>query len=315
MPQTIGDYSYTVVDGDMTVPNLVSKPRKIFPVESDSSIYILEEDYMQFIDYYEPLVPSTRHETKANLYFVKDTPIRDAGNGVGAWTRTWTVLPGYDETGKKLSYVNSDFESYVFSVPGITTTQGLFLLNWIINTSYSGDNMIFTTGDPGSGNPVNHDIVAGKGAGVGYWVSDPINNFRYWRWATKMALDGTAGSTLVIKKIKDIGTIQPVYCQRAFSNSEPYQKTVASRVDRDYWLPGVNIDSAEEIPIVQEFQILDLATGNRTEYLSETTSPTIDEYRQLIEDDAWLVAEPSVLRRWNGSEIIERTTRYVKYTL
>jgi len=308
MPQTVGNYTYTVVDGDMTVPNLVSKPRKTFPIESDSSVYVLEEDYMQFIEYYEPLQPSAVHPDLPNVYFAKDSDIRDIGNGVGAWTRTWMLLPGYDENGKKTSYVNSSYESFVFTVPGITTAATLFILNPVASHTHSGGNLVLTTSPA-------HDIEVGKGVVVSYVVADPINNIQFPRQAFRMALAGTSGTTVVVKDIRDINEITPTEVHRASTNAEPYQKTVASRVDTDYWLPGVNINSMESISIVQQFEIIDQATGNRTEYLSETTTPTIDEYRQFIEDDKWLVAESSVIRRFKGSEILERSTRYVKYTL
>jgi hypothetical protein len=299
-----------MVDGDFTIAQLVAKPRRIYPLESDSSVYVLEEDYMVFIDYYEPLTPTTPHPDLPNLYFVKDSQIQDVGNGIGRFTRTWAVLPGYNEDGKKVSYINQTYESYGLRVPGITTAQGLFLVNFV--SSYyvaNGQHVITTT--------TAHDVEEGKSCAIGYWVKDPVNNFSFWRNAIRMTLPGTspAGAVVVVKEIRDINAIQPTSVMRAASNAEPYTKVVASRLDTDFWLPGVNVNTADDIPIVQNFEIIDNQTGNRTEYLSETTNPTVDEFRQWVEDGRWIAAESSVLRRWQGSEILARTTRYVKATL
>lgn len=310
MPIVINDYEYDTVTGvDLTVPNIVGKPRPIYPVEQDPSIFIQEEDYMVFIDYYEPLRPAERHLDTANLFYTKDSPIQDIGNGVGRFTRTWSVLPGLDATGKKLSYVRSEYESYVMTVPGIDTDQDAFTPYSVTSAVLSGGNHVITTSPA-------HDIAVGKGAQIWYTVQDPISKQSYRRVAYKVALSGTSGTTLVVSEIKDINTISVAIAQRGNTYQPPYQKVVMSRVDYDYWLPGVNVDSVDEIPILDQFSITDNTTGARTEFLRETTTPSIDTFFGNIEDGDWLVVEGSILRRWTlNTSIYERATRYVKYQL
>ena len=305
---TYGKYTYPIRhDGDFTVPVAVSKPRKVFPFDSDPSVYLYEQDFVVLIDFYEPLQPSERHSTVAGLYYIKDTPISDIGGGVGKYTRTFSVLPGYDENGKKLSYVNSIYESFVWSVPGITTDQTLFLSNDVSSYSLSGGILTLNSS-------IAHDIVTGKGVSIYYTTPDPINNFDYYRYAERVALSA-GGSSLTVREIKDVGAVQPISFKRSAATAEPYQKVVASRVDTDYWLVGVNTTSVDDIELIQPFAIIDNETGGRTEYLSETTDPSIDDFRDWAEEGRWIVAEGSVLRRWNSSDILERSTRYIKSTL
>jgi len=313
MPETIGNYTYTMVDGDYTRQRLVAKPRKTFPLPADNSVFVQEEDYMVFIDFYEILQPSTPHPDTAGLFFLKDSPIIDVGNGVGRFTRYWVKIPGFNEDGLSPGYVYSEYESYSFRVPGIETTQELFLLNYVSSFSLSGGNHTITS-------TAAHDIDgAGKSVMVYYSVRDPINNFTYFRYQTKTSLAGTAGSTLVVSEIKDISNVTPIHFLRGMSNQEPYNKTVMSRVDRDYWLVGYNgINSVDDIPIINEFSIMELSSGNRTEYLSEGipgSSPSLSEYRGWIDARQWIVAEPSIVRRWLESDIMERSTRYIRATL
>jgi hypothetical protein len=308
MSVQVGDYTYLFVDGALEDEVLVAKPRKTFPLESDTSVYFQEEDYMQFIDFYSAPAPSTIHPKFGNLYFVKDTPVQDVGGGVGKWTRTYALLPGVDANGKKTSYTHYDYESFGFRVPGITSSQDLFLVNSILSYNTSGGTLTITS-------TAAHDVVAGKGCSILYLVTDPVNNFVYSRYAQRVALAGTGGSTLIVRAITDINTVRPQSFTRAMVNSDPYTKVVASRIDTDFWLPTVNVTDASSIEIIDNFQIIDNQTGNRTEYLSDTTNPTIDQYRDWVEDGLWIVAESSVLRRWNSSDILQRVTRYVKAIL
>lgn len=309
MPITIGEYSYDVVTGvSLTSPQLVAKPRKEYLFDGDTSIYIQNEDYQVFIDYYEPLKPSTRHPDTANLFYIKDTPISDIGNGVGAFTRTYGVLPGMGEDGRRKAYVRSEYESYVMSVPGIsnTTTQAVFQQYPVSSYSVSSGKHTITTS-------AAHDITVGRAAIVYYQVKDPLNKFNYLRQAYRIALAGTAGSALVVEEIKDINTIVPIGVQRANNDQSSYQKVVNSRIDYTYHLPGVDVNTSDDIEIIEPFFISENQTGNRVDYLSDTTTPSLSEYLTKISEKAWMPVE-CVLKRWQG-EMIERSVRYVRYGL
>lgn len=300
-----GDYSYAILDGDSAVPTLINKPRKVYPVSFDKSIYLTEEDYQILTEYYEPANPGQAHDIESNLFFLKDTPLRPAGNGTSIYTRAWANLPGYDGSGNKSSYVSQDWESYVWTVPGIETANQTTLAWAITAMTISGNNHIITTSAP-------HDIVEDHGVVISYAVNDPLNKFTYYRIAHRVALAGTGGSSVVVRQIKDINTVTGLQLARAVSKQDPFQKTISSRVDVDFWLPGITpgINSGEDIPVIEQFFIIDGATGNRTEYLSENSTPTIAEYRQWVEDEQWIPIESSIVRRYEGGSVMTRTTRY-----
>lgn len=306
MPVTYNGYDYEFVDGDLRVPTLVSKPRKSYPIPTDTSVFTLEEEYMQFTDYYQPLKPTSRHPDYGNVYYVGDSPIQDVGNGVGRWSRKWTVLPGMDTSGRKLSYVNTEYESYVYSVPGIDTVQNAFFVYPVSSATISNGKHTITTTAP-------HDITAGSPAYIRYQLNDPINKFIYYRGQYKIAQNGTAGSTLVVSEIKDINTVTILQVQRADTFQDPYQKVVMSKVDKDYWLPGVNCTSVDDIPIIQEEQIINNENGSRIQYINENTTPTLAEWLGWIDTKRWICVESSTVRLWQGN-IYERATRYVRAT-
>ena len=90
---------------------------------------------------------------------------------------------------------------------------------------------------------------------------------------------------------------------------DPYTKVVMSKLARAYYLPGVSvgITTVDDITVLTPTQIVD-QYGRNTEFLSTLTTPTTSTYEAT--EGTWVVAEPSVVRRWMGN-IYERTTRYV----
>jgi hypothetical protein len=304
MPVTLNGYEYSLLDGDFTIPNLVGKPRQIFPFDADTSVYNYEEDYIVLIDYYEPLQSTTRHDDFPNVYYIKDSPISDIGNGLGKFTRTWALLPGFGNSGKRTSYVNSTFESYVFSVPGITATdQGLINQYTAASSLTTGGFTIVTA-------TAAHDIAVGKAVLINYHVADPLNRFTYHRSVVRKALTGTTGAVLKVSAITDINSVVVDSFKRSDVGQDSYQKSVTSRIDTDYWLPGVNVTTVNDIPIIDEFRIIS-GLGSRTDSLSETSSPSLDTYIDWVEDKRWIVAEPSIIRIYQG-DMYSRSTRYIR---
>lgn len=309
MPITINNYAYDYADPTLLkTPQLTGKPRKVYAIDGNSSIYFQEEDYMVFIDFYEPLQPAARHTDQSNVFFIKDSPIADIGNGVGRFTRTWSVLPGYGDKG----YVRSEYESYAYTVPAFDTAQDQFYQFPVASSVLqNGYHVITVTTGAAPFNAL--DIVVNKPATLYYTTTDPRNGQTYTRQIVRKALAVTT-NTITVEYISDIGPISFTGVQRTDLQQNAYTKQVMSRLDFDYWIPGVNCNSVNDIPIIQELQIVDNNTGGRVEYLSETTTPSIDNWYDYVQNGTWIVVEPSVVRRWQG-EMYERTTRYVRATL
>jgi hypothetical protein len=310
MPYRIGEYTYDwAEEAVITVPQSVSKPRRIYPVDGNSSIYTEEEDFVVAIDYYVPLRPSQRNPESSNMFFVKDSPIQDIGAGMGRFTRTWSILPGTNDKG----YSHAEYESFAWTVPARDTAQDGFYL--FPQTSTTLSNGIHTMTVATLPNPPWNalDIEAGKPITVHYRVTDSGNGQRLKREIFRKALSVTT-NTVTFDYVSDIGPIEFLGVQRADINQPNYTKTVWSRIEYDYWIPGVNCDSIEDVDIINELQIVDNNTGGRVEYLSETTTPSIDDWLDAMSAYEWFVVEPSIIRRWQGN-IYQRATRYIQYQL
>lgn len=307
MPTKYGDFNYTFSD-DIRIEQCTSKARKSFPFEGDTTNYILEEDYMVFIEYYDPPKISSRHPQYSNVFFIKDTAISDVGNGTGKFTRTWATLPGYGNKG----YVRSEYESFGYSVPALNTAQTSFYQFPVASSTLSNGQHVITvnTGAP----PFDAlDVEVNKPATIFYIVTDPLNGQQSNRQIVRKTLAVTS-NTITVDYISDIGPIVFTGVQRTDLQQNSYTKQIMSRLDMDYWIPGVNCTSVNDIPIIQELQIIDNNTGGRVEYLSDDTTPSVDTWYDYVQLGTWIVVEPSIVRRWQG-EIYERTTRYIKATL
>jgi hypothetical protein len=296
----INNYTYTVVDGDLTIPNLVGKPRPSYPFPDDSSIYTLDEDFMIFIDYYEPLIPATRHDEFNNIFYISDTPISDIGNGIGRYTRRWSSLPGFGNS-NRLTYSRIKYESYAFQIPGIDTDVDLFV-KYAASGSDDGTYITITTVG-------THDIETSKLVTIYYHVIDPVNGQPTYKTIIRKAISASGTSVVVAHIRDDSGAVIVDSISRADVNQESRTRTVTSKLVMSYWLPGVNIDSVNSIPMNSRIEIIG-STGNITDKLSESTSPTLLEYTDWVAEKRWIQVEDSILREWNGL-ILEKTDRFI----
>jgi len=201
MPTNYGDYQYSFAD-DLREEQCVAKPRKTFPFEGNTSVYTFDEDYMVFIDYYTSLKPNARHPKESNTFFVKDTPITDVGNGVGRFTRTWSVLPGYGDKG----YVRSEYESFGYTVPALNTAQTAFYQFPVASAVLSNGQHVITV-TTGAAPFDALDIELNKPATIFYLVTDPLNGQVSNRQIVRKALAVTT-NTITADYISVIGPIQ-----------------------------------------------------------------------------------------------------------
>lgn len=315
MPIKIGDYEYDYMDQAQMLrePVLVSKPRPSYPF-ANSSAYVVEEDYMVLIDFYQPTRPimGFRNPIKPEMVYVGDSPISPLDAGVGKFTRTWASIPGYGQR----DYIRSDYEGYAYTVPGVGTDQSTFyqfpvesstLINgkYIVTATVGAESMGETWDDL--------DIEVGKPALLGYYITDPRNGDTIYRTIVRKALAVTT-NTITIDAFPEQGPVTFTYVQRANTTQASYVKQVLSRLDYSYFIVGYNCTSEEDIPIIEQDQIIDNATGGRTETLTGATTPSHDTWLDYVADGRWIVAEGSILRPWQGL-IYERITRYVRATI
>ena len=313
MPIAIGDYTYSAIDGGVTInylktPWRTAKPRRTYPVEGYTNIYFIEEEYLVLIDQYQPLQPSAKHPTESSTFWVKDSDLSDIGTGVGRFTRTWSLLPGSKDKG----YVRTEYQSTNITVPAIDTIQDLFYQFPVSGYSVVGGNHVITVTTGAA--PFNAlDIITGKPATIRYNVIDPKSGTTQTRPIVTTALAVTT-NTITIAQIKDVGISSILSVQRADVNQPSYTKTVMSRIEYDYWIVGVNCTTIESIPVVEQLQIIENQTGARTETLTDTSTPSIDDWYAGIASAKWYCQTSSNVKRWQGN-IFERETIYVRYQL
>jgi hypothetical protein len=98
-----------------------------------------------------------------------------------------------------------------------------------------------------------------------------------------------------------------------------FTQSVTSRLAHKYYIPGIDggIATPADIPIIAAQAYIYGATTNNVDFLADSppftaaTSPTRTAYEALVTAGTEIVAEASIIRRWQGG-IYERVTRYVK---
>lgn len=315
-------------DGDFINPIPVSMERPSFPFEGDTQNFILEQDYVQYIDWYLEKVPTpgSTNPKYPDLYFLHDTPIQDLGGGVGKWTRTWGLLPGFngERLGVGSAYVRREAQSFVWTRPGVASTNTLNL-HWGVDNPSSTATLgttikLYTHYINGSGAPrYTHDVNANYNSVlIGYYVTDPTTGI--WRYLTYSSLVYSRGTDYVeVDPVpyKDAGIATSVWYDwfgRPEIKINPTQIVINTFLYMDYWMPGINCTDPESIPLVQAWYIED-QNLNVTDTVTEVTNPplytnlTRKGYWNMVQDGDLICMESSVLRRWQGN-VWERTTRY-----
>jgi len=98
-----------------------------------------------------------------------------------------------------------------------------------------------------------------------------------------------------------------------------FTETVTSRLAHKYYIPGIDggITTAADIPIIASQTYIYGSTTNNVDFLADdapfadATTPSRTTYEGWVGGGSEIVAEQSIVRRWNGG-IYERVTRYIK---
>lgn len=286
-------------DSDWSVAQATGQKRWLKPFPESNANIIFEQDYTQ--SEAGRLADDTQlgsvNPDDATFYLVAETTPTDLGGGMIRFTRTWSQIPP----------ARTDFESFAFTFPGMSTgvAHPLVAVSGNTATTTGGVTTITTT--------ASHSISVGDSVRIHYNAFDSVQ--QYSRYIIRTALTGTTGSTLKVSQITDTFNAQPFYfftVQKVELGRDPLTETVASKMTYDYFLPGVSsgVASDYDIQLVVKDIIID-GDGLQTDTYTDATTPAISDYREKIADGEWIVAEDSVLRRWRGP-ILERVTRYVK---
>lgn len=98
--------------GDFTVASAVGAPRFERPFRVLNEALILRQDFMQFVEDFEPLAFDTPHPDFTDYLLVDESPHEDMGGQVVKWTRTYAKIPS--------TFSEWTTDNYTF--PGIVTS-------------------------------------------------------------------------------------------------------------------------------------------------------------------------------------------------
>lgn len=277
-------------DGDFTIAEAVSARVWTYPFPGDSASGYFEQDYMQRLDYWAPMVLDTADVLHTDAYLVSESPLQALGGGIVRWTRTFSKVP--------VSRIEP--ETYAHIVPGITPDP-FIIVQPIVGFTNFGTTTTLETANP-------HGYTTGDVAVITYVVTvSGTNHFR----TVNRTVTGTPTTTTF--NVALINETDPVYniTYKYNVGRRPAATQVLSYVHFDYFLPGVSagITTFSDIPILNPTPIIDL-NGDRTDSYSSFTTPTLTTYRGQVAASTQVIVEPSGLKRWQGN-IYERATRYI----
>ena len=308
------------------VPVPQSYEKVTYPFEGDTTNLLLSQDFIVGTDYYPENIPviGSLHEDYP-LFFVHDENKQDDQWGLTHFTRIWAMLPGFD--GKKVSYslfsgslfTRKETESHVWSKPSVATADSQ-TVNYYVDTATSvptiaaGKIKLYTF------NAVTHNINTNyQTATVSYLYSvAATGNFTIWQQLqTYTSPIYSRGSTWIQVDSVEYGSgVYYLQFSRPKVKINSIPKTVSTIIYFDYFLEGLNVDSIENIPLIQQWKVLD-ENLNETDTITEISHPplyttgTETGYYDLVNQGYYICVEPSVVHRKWGN-IFERQTRYAK---
>jgi len=298
-------------------PYAVSIERPTFPFEGNITDYLVEQDFIIYTDYYLETIPDVGTENQKQdfigFFFSHDSTLSDLGGGISRFTRTWAKLPGLSESG---SVARTEFESFAYTKPGINNSVAVITYYIDSSSTSSLDGSLIQLK---SFQNFPHNI------GSEYQMATVYYNFAQHYTTANSAVGityifpGIYYTTPIISRTTTSITVATLNLSGSATNYlgfskpvikiNPKTEVVNSKLEFTYWLPGVNCESPDTIPLEQIFQIKD-ENSNFTDTLSEITTPSLATYQSSIAGQ-YIVAEGSTVRRWNGN-IYERTTRKVR---
>ena len=262
-------------------------------------VLIFEQDFAQFFADYAPTNLGTVHPDDSDLYLVAESPLTDLGGGLAMFTRTYAKIPDQ----------RVDYESFAFTFPGLSP-GGIYTPHLLNPTGTVASGQTTLTSQDAHGLVVGDEVFIKYATSM--LVNDASSSFLQLIQTRKFTVAVVPTTTTF--KVTEVLGISPqfYYVVKASASRKPLSKTVMSKVVYDYFLPGVSvgIDDVDDIPILEQFSVESGDGELSVDTVSEASDPTQAEYVDDIVG-TWIVAENSVVRRWEG-EIYERATRYVK---
>lgn len=278
-------------DSDWSVAMATGQKRWLQPFSEVNSKFIFEQDYTQESASWTPGAMGLPYVGDASFFLVAESTPADLGGGLYRFTRTYSQLPA-----SRILY-----ESFAFTFPGFASGT-LYALITIPSHTATNDSTgtTFTTA-------TSSGYAVGDTVRVRYNAFDAFGNQTTRNLIRTIA--AVSGTSMTVNLINDSYNAQPLYfmtVQKVDLGRNPITEVVASELRYDYF---VGVEPRSILLFNKDIIIGD--DGVQTDTYSDTTSPQTADYKALVADSEWIIAEDSILRNWKGP-IVERVTRYVK---
>ena len=251
-----------------------------------------EEDYRILVASHQPLALDTAHASERNFYLVDETPLRPLGGGIAEFTREYAKIP----SARRMP------QSHGWKVPGLGSENPPSAFFGINSASSSSGRQTFSlASDPG--------VTAGDTVAVEYVAS--TNTQQLNRRVLRGVVSATSSSVTIASPITDNLPIVWLRLQQIEPGRDAEVHVVPSVIEFDYFLPGLNVPTLETIDALTEDTEIYDNTGRKTDSFTETTTPTLSEWRTKTAEEEMICCERSLLNVWKGN-IYERKTRYTK---
>lgn len=276
---------------DLTTPQINGAKRWRRDIPHVDQLTSFQQDYIVVRTNFSPEPLDTAHPDEPGFYLVDESPLRPLSGGIVEFTREYALIP------------DGHFvpEQYAWYLPGMGSEDPPGPLVNINAATVSGGLVTFTTS-------ADHSATAGDQVQVKYTVS--THNGDVTRTVLRTVTAGS-GSSLTCAAIFESYPITYLSLQQINPGRDPEVLPVPSKLQVDYFLPGVNVTSFDAIPILVEYANIMDSTGRRTRSFTDSTTPTLSEYRAVVAAETEIVIVRSALERWKGN-IFQRSTRYAK---
>jgi hypothetical protein len=283
------------IDGNMATAQPCSLPVLSSPIPGSSVEYLLTQDFMQLRKNVSAAAIGTAHPSSgktpdySSFVLVSEGPKQDQGNGVCRWTRTYAALPASHD----------EWESYVYNFVGSSPVGplssayvGRYRFSKRVTCRVQHDYYIVMAGTP-------TDYLKNSAGDIpiirsfDYVQQYLVTSTQYGSWYQKS--DYLSDSALAGV---NVGTLLPTV---------PTETQYASMM-KDAASNGWNAGTAHQILTTDAPPLVNLS-GAQT-YNTTQTAFTKRNFPAVTSFYGQLVAEDSILSRWQGN-IYLRQTRLV----
>lgn len=284
-----------ILDSPRTL-TAIGRRRFSAPITGDPSLYSFERTYRaEELQFRRASLNAPDDPEYPTHYLVGESDPVQIGSGMLEWTRRYSQIPRSRKEG----------ESFAWTVPGIAV-EALYAQRAIDNAQSNnisgGLTRIVTL--------TNHDLKVGDIVWINATVAagDSQQSVTFYR-TVRSVLSFTSITVDTV-----LAGADPFYLviQRVDGGRDPVTRIVHSILQYDYFLPSLpgQPKRFEDIPIISTQTIVD-GTGKETDTYSVSSTPNKAAYLTDVASGKLVVAEASVIRRWNGN-IFERVTRFVR---